>query len=341
MPHYKGLATGIGSMPHTDVHLAMDLILKYTPEIPFWPQLPKRDYKESMVAQFSEGFPCLEVTPRGVTFDGSEMDAKLEQFYDKIINSDVPSFKISPDYAAGLWKFYDILLKGNCKEAQFIKCQLVGPFTFASSINDDKGVALIHNKVFMQAIVKGLAMKAIWQIDLFKKLNKRIIMFIDEPYLGCFGSAYTPINRDDVVEALAELTDEIRSRGAMVGVHCCGNTDWSIFTDIDTIDIISFDAFGFLDKLLLYPDDLKEFFERGGILCWGIVPTDRFSGNETAQELLERMSVGIATLVKKGLDKTLLEEGLILSPSCGLGALDIAKSEPILSLLSEVSKQIR
>jgi methionine synthase II (cobalamin-independent) len=166
-------------------------------------------------------------------------------------------------------------------------------------------------------------------------------MFIDEPYLGCFGSAYTPINREDVLRSLTELTQDIKSEDVLLGVHCCGNTDWSIFTDVPGIDIISFDAFGFLDKLVLYADNLKDFLKRGGIICWGIVPTQEFLGNESAELLVEKIKEGINILAKKGLDKNLLLDKLIISPSCGLGTLDTDKSEAILKLLSRTSAFIR
>jgi hypothetical protein len=123
--------------------------------------------------------------------------------------------------------------------------------------------------------------------------------FFDEPYLGCFGSAYTPINREDVVVGLTELTQEIKSDGVLTGIHCCGNTDWSIFTEIQSLDIISFDAFDFLERFLLYAENIREFLGRKGIICWGIVPTQNFSGKETPQLLTEKNYAGIDVLVKK------------------------------------------
>jgi len=338
MPKLKGLATGIGSLPHKDVDSALDLIFKYTPQIPFWPQLPKRDIREGMVAQFSENFPGIKVADEGLSFKPEEK--QLEIFYDRIIAQDIDYFKISPDFALGIHKFYARLEKQGLKEIEFIKCQVVGPFTFAASVNDDKGVALLHDSVLMQAILKGLIMKAIWQIKLFKKLGKKIILFFDEPYLGSFGSAYTPINREEVVKGLTEVTEGIKSDNVLTGVHCCGNTDWSIFTDIDSLDIISFDAYGFQDKFVLYADNLKDFLERGGIVCWGIVPTQELGG-QSPDLLLEKIKEGIRVLVKKGLDKDLLLENLMLSPSCGMGTLDIDKTEKILNILSQISEKIR
>ena len=50
----KGLSTGVGSLPFKDPGQALELISRSVPEIPFWPQLPKRDKREGMVAQYSE-----------------------------------------------------------------------------------------------------------------------------------------------------------------------------------------------------------------------------------------------------------------------------------------------
>lgn len=341
MSEIKGLATGIGSLPHKDAQAALDLIFKYLPRAPFWPQLPKRDIREGMVAQFSENFPCLQVSRGGLFFSTlQDRDKELEIFYEHIIAADVDYFKITPDFAFGLYKFYQRMEKSGLKEAEFIKCHITGPFTFAAGIKDEEGVALLHNAVFMQAILKGLAMKALWQIKFFSEFKKKMIIFIDEPYLGCFGSAYTPINREDVVKGLAELTEGIKSEDVLLGVHCCGNTDWSIFTDVKGIDIINFDAFGFLDKLALYSDNLKEFLNRGGILCWGIVPTYDLTEKETPGLLINKINEGIDILAKKGMDRDLLLSRILLSPACGLGTLDAAESEKILKLLSEVSSVI-
>ena len=342
MAKLKGLATGIGSLPHKDVDSAVDLIFKYTPHIPFWPQLPKRDIREGMVAQFSEKFPFLEVNQNGLNFSAfSSQEGELEKFYERIIANDIDYFKISPDFAQGLHRFYARLEKMNLGDIEFIKCQVTGPFTFAATIKDDNGVALLHDAVFLQAILKGLTMKALWQIKFFEKFGKKIIMFLDEPYLASFGSAYTSINRQDIVKGLTEFAGGVKSENILVGVHCCGNTDWSIFTDVPRIDIISFDAFGFLDKFVLYADELKGFIKKGGIICWGIVPTHEFSGKESAELLVEKLKEGINILAKKGIDKDLLLEKLIISPSCGLGTLDTDKSEAILKLLSRTSAFIR
>lgn len=341
MPDLRGLATGIGSLPFKDAQEAVKLVLKYFPRVPFWPQLPRVDMREGMIAQFSQNLPCLKMTPDGLEFNSKNKDGELEVFYEQIITHNLEHFRIGPDYAAGLHEFHEALGKTNLRGVDFIKCHITGPFTFAAGIKDENGASLMGDPIFMQVIVKALIMKALWQVKHFSKFGKQIILFIDEPYLGAYGSAYSPVNREDVVKVLKEMAEGISSEDVIAGVHCCGNTDWSMFTSIDSIKLINFDAFGFMDKFLLYAGDLKAFLARGGIICWGIVPTQEFTGKETAELLLKKILGGIDSLVKKGLDRSLLLEHLFISPACGLGSLQTEKPEKIFSLLSALAQEIR
>jgi len=337
----KGLTTGIGSLPHRDADQAVELIFKFLPNIPFWPQLPKKGIREGMAAQYSENFPCLKVTADGIIFDNRSIEKELEDFYGRIISGDDDYFRISRNFASGLYSFYEKLKVSDLKAVEFIKCHITGPFTFLAGINNNEGVSILHDEVFMQAAVKSLTMKARWQINLFREFNKKSILFIDEPYLGCFGSAFTPLTRENVIQRLGELTAALQSEDLLIGAHCCGNTDWSLFTDVPGIDIISFDAFGFTDKLALYSANLKTFFSKGGILCWGIVPTQENFDFLEPEYLLAKLEDGIKSLVKKGLDADLVRNNLLLSPSCGLGTLDETKAAKVFSILAEVSSIFR
>ncbi len=340
MTRFKGLATGIGSLPYKDTTSALAHIFERVGQAPFWPQLPKRDVREGMVAQFARNLPCLEVKSDGAAYNPRQKEKALEEFYEHIINNDVPYFELGREYAAGFYAFLEHLEEQGTGEAAFLKCHITGPFTFAASFKDDKGVALLHDEIFMQAVVKGLGMKALWQIRELERFGKEIIMFVDEPFLSCFGSAYTPIGRQQVVDVLSELTETINSPNVWIGVHCCGNTDWSLFTDVPAMRIINFDAFSFMEKVFIYAKDLQGFLGRGGALCWGIVPTHEYDQKVTVGQLVSKIESGLATLEKKGLDRKQLVQRLLISPSCGLGTIDQDKTSSILKLLQETSQAL-
>ena len=133
------------------------------------------------------------------------------------------------------------------------------------------------------------------------------------------------------------IIQEIHSKGSIAGVHCCGNTDWSIFTDTD-IDIINFDAYAYIDSVLLYYKEINKFLQRGGCLAWGIVPTSEAVLKETSQTLFEQLSKGIEELEKKSIPRNLMIANSILTPSCGMGTLSEALTEDIITKLNRVSK---
>jgi len=339
MIEISGLATGIGSLPYRNTEEALDLIFKYIPDIPFWPQLPRRSIFEGMIAQFSENIPCIKVNSSGVFYDAADKERELELFYSKAIERDLGYFRISQEYAPGFYAFLERV--DSLRSAAFIKTHITGPFTFAGGINDSSGISILHDDIMFQAIVQGLKMKALWQISLLSSLKKKIILFIDEPYLSCFGSAYTSINRGDVLSALNELTEGLSSDDVIVGLHCCGNTDWSMIAECSGIDIISFDAFGFQDKFALYAKEIKRFLDRGGVISWGVIPTNVSIVKPDIGLLVDKIKSGIGRLAEKGLDHSLLKQRTIITPACGLGTFPEVDAERVFHLLSGVSAVIK
>lgn len=336
----KGLATGIGSLPLVDAGEAVKLVFRCVPHIPFWPQLPRLNAREGMVAQFSENLPGLKMDPGGLRFAPEDREKELEEFYEKLIFRDVDYFEISRDFASGLYAFDEYLERADLSAVKFLKCQVTGPFSFSSAINNAEGKVILHDKVLMQAMAKGLGMKALWQVERFKRFGKKIIMFFDEPYLACVGSAYTPVDRNDVIEVFRELVEPLKGSGCLVGVHCCGNTDWSMLMEAGCIDIINFDAFEFRERFVLYAENLKDFLKKGGIVCWGIVPTQPDSELVPEQELARRIGEGVDILSAKGVDRGLICERMMISPACGLGTMGEARARDTLELLGRTAALI-
>jgi len=333
------LTTGIGSFPHKDPKSALNLILKYS-SIPFWPQLPKRDFKESMALQFTENLKFLELRDKDIFLVESEdFSFKLAEVLEKIELKDINFFFIGRDFALGLEIFLEELREKKFSDIEFIKGQLIGPFTLAGSVKTKNKVAIFSNEDLMAAIVGSVSMKALWQIRRFKEYKKDIIIFFDEPILSSFGSAFCPLTKEMILRWLDRLILPLREEDVILGIHCCSDTDWSLLIEAD-FDILSFDAYSFLDNFLIYSEELKEFFKRGGYLAWGIVPTTEFRG-QTCKELIEKLEGAIEILAEKGIPKELILERSLLTPSCGLGYLTIEDSEEVLKKLFAISETLR
>ncbi len=340
---FNCIATGIGSLPVVDPDKAVALSLSYLPEAPFWPQLPKRDFREHMDAQYSESLPGLrlDAAKKRFFFDTStDLTPELEKFFERYIDKDYGFFGITEEYAAGFYAFIRSLKKKPPEDARFIKGHVTGPLTAGMSFKDETGKDIIHNDVLLDAVVKGLAMKAAWQILELRQFGKPVIIFIDEPAMESLGSAFSAVSSQVVVEKLNEIIAIIHELGGIAGIHCCGNADWPLLFNTD-VDIVNFDAFGYLERILLYPDDIKTFYGRGGALAWGIIPTGAFTGNETPEMLLAKLDEGIKRLEFHGVEREVILRQCVITPSCGMGSLTPEQAEAILKLLREVSARIQ
>lgn len=336
----RGLATAIGSFPHTDPGPALELIEKYLPAAPAWPQLPKRGVRENMCPQFSSGLPALRLDEGEgkIYFQvGEDLPAELEKFYLRVIEDDLDYFGLTPDYALGFHALLKYLEEG--RRFPLIKGCVTGPVTFGLTITDqDRKPSLYHPEIF-DAVTKGIAMKARWQAKKLAPFCDRAIVFIDEPYLASVGSALVSLQVGEVIAKLNEVIDAVHREGALAGVHCCANTDWSILMRT-AVDILSFDAFGYAKNLLLYSDAIKEFFRRGGFLAWGITPsTDAIEG-EDADSLWKRLLASWERLEKLGFERPELIERSLITPSCGMGTVTTEQCEKILRVNREISDRV-
>jgi methionine synthase II (cobalamin-independent) len=340
---FNCIATGIGSLPIVDPGKAAALSLKYVMEAPFWPQLPQRDFREQMDAQYSETLPGLIVdeVKKRVFFDTSrDLTPALELFFERYLAKDYSFFKMTEGYAAGFPAFIGAMKKGFPRGMRFVKGHITGPLTAGTSFKDETGRDIIHHEMLFDAVVKGLAMKAAWQIQELKQFNKPIIIFIDEPAMESLGSAFSAVSQEVVAEKLNEIIDAIHELDGIAGIHCCGNADWPMIFNT-RVDIVNFDAFGYMERVMLYPGDIKRFIDRGGALAWGIVPTGAYTGNETADMLITRLHKGMKQLEKEGLDRRTILRQCLITPSCGMGSLTPDTAEAILKLLREVSDKMQ
>ena len=336
-------ATGIGSSPSLDARGACLNILKRTPGIPFWPQLVKISLLEDFFIQFSEGLTFLNIKEGAKILEVSsiEPESRLTEFYEHFLAEDTGYFRISRDYAAGLYELLELVSGDPGQSGPFIKGHTVGPVSFAAGIMGADGRTLLSNPDLKDALTKGIAIKALWQAGELARSGKRPIIFLDEPYLSGFGSAFSPIERHEVIDMLKEVIEYLRERSdVLIGIHCCGNTDWSMIIDADP-DIINFDAFAFTEYFLLYPDAISRFINSGGAIAWGIVPTLDFKGTETVEELRLKLEQCVARLKEIGLDPDLIARRSLITPACGMGTMDEKSSNRVLELLSLVSKEMR
>jgi hypothetical protein len=335
-------ATGIGSVPFTDPQEAVALILETLPQIPYWPQMVQLGYLEEMAAQAARGLAGLKVDEahRRVGLDPDlPRDEALAQFYEAILSGDLTPFAFNEREARGFFALLEAVASRGCP-CPALKGQLSGPVTFAGVIKDAAGKPILYDQELTQAVCAGLARKVAWQAEKFRQLGKEPVVFLDEPFLAGFGSAYLPISGDEVTAILTQTLTEAREAAAgpvTLGTHCCGNTDWSLLLKAP-IDILSFDSYGYFENLRLYGQALSAFLARGGWLAWGLIPTNEDFQQETPDTLWQRFTEQVTRLAEdmhRGLKEILAQS--LLTPACGMGYLSRDAGLRVLTSLKELS----
>jgi methionine synthase II (cobalamin-independent) len=327
------LSTAIGSLPHNDPQKAVDLIFETFPEFPVWPQLSNVNINEDMIIQYTQGIP-------GAVYDENDnrwyLDPESEDFYEKLeefyldyesIISDgdmdlLDKYGISGEFSSSLPLFFEKLKKAH---PIAIKGQITGPFTWGTSLIDRDKKCAFYDETLREIVVKGLTLKALWQVYNFKKYspNSIPVIFLDEPTMSQYGtSAFITVSREDIIGSINEIADILKQHGAVVAIHCCGKTDWSLITE-SNVDMINFDGFFFAESLGLYAKEIEKFLKKGGFIAWGIVPTlDEDSLLTSSPDSLEeKFEIAKSYLVNKGIDQDLIIESSIITPSCGAGGL--------------------
>jgi hypothetical protein len=325
-----------------------------TPEIPSWIQFPKRIFYENMIVQFAEGMPGLVNDGERFYIDTTAPDflEQLTDFYARYLavteNGDLAvldSFGLSPKYAAGFDEFISRLPEHAAShKVAMLKGQVTGPFTMGTNLLDqDRRCSYYHHQL-RDVTVKTVALRAMWQMTRLSTFDLPVMVFLDEPSLLGFGSqTFLTVSREDVIGDVNEVTAVIHAQGALAGVHCEENTDWSLLMESD-LDVLDFDAYDHMQAITLYPAELNTFLERGGWLGWGIVPTlDReAAATETVPSLLARFEDGVQCLTRKGFERELLLRRALITPGCGAGGvLTEALAERVLGLLRELSITLR
>lgn len=346
------IPVAIGSLPYSDEKEALGIVFENFKEAPFWPQLSNKNRNEDMVSQYTENIPGIfyeESEDRWYISDEKEdFYEKLEEFfidYENVISGDeetLEKYAISENFAASLQLF---LNKAKELQPPFLKGHITGPFTLATMLVDRSNKCAFYDETMREIILKGLILKALWQIKKFKEVspNSIPIIFIDEPSVSQFGTtAFLTVSKDDITNLFKEISSVLKQKGALVGVHCCGKTDWSLILN-SGVDIINFDGFDYAESLGFYAKEVEAFTKRGGLIAFGIVPTldSEALDKSSPQTLKDKYEQALKYLTDKGLNKNDIIKSSFVTPSCGAGSLSPEMAKKAMEYTSQLSKILR
>jgi hypothetical protein len=336
----------IGSLPFHDHDLALGEVLRRTPETPHWVQLPSHP-REDFLVQFCEGLPGLRVEPAmRIDNRSADFEAELLAFYEDFLEVteggrplEATRFEVSREAAPGIRLLREAL---EGRAPLVVKGQVSGPLTVLTGIQDADGRWAYYDERIRDATVKLLCLKARWQAEFLRQCGHPVMVFVDEPALGHLGSsAYIGISPLDAQSHLREVVQAIDAAGAWPGLHVCANADWGTLL-VDGLRVLSFDAFSYFDRVVLFRQEILRFLDRGGMLAWGIVPTSPEALRDAQARAIVRVLMGQAQeLAGAGRSADEILTRSFITPSCGLGSLPAELASRAMDLTAEVSTALR
>jgi len=325
-----GAVTGIGSLPHTSIRVAIRSVAEFSPEVPFWPQLPQLSEQESIVGQ---GLGVVEglIEPRNEGYGYQVKDGRLNSVLENLHRS---RGDLRPANAAGFGAFEEALSAGLFRSAVAVKGQIEGPITLSAYLFH-KGRPFLSDPALFAAVAFHVSQIIVWQIDRLKSAGLPVLLFVDEPALCLDAPVANAVPEEQRLSALAATLEDARMRGAYAGLHCCAARPLERMCRVEP-DIISFDAHQGLD--LFFADwHALDFVNRGGSVAYGVVPTRR------GLNAVDSATIFVRWLRATSLagDPQRFAQRAMITATCGLGLLDTSAVRESFAIAHSVSKLIR
>jgi hypothetical protein len=325
-----GAVTGIGSLPLTSATSAVLSIADFSPEIPFWPQLPQLSQQESIVGQ---GLGIVEnlIEPRDEGYGYQVKEGQLDSVLEILHRS---RGELTSANAAGFGAFEEALSSGLFSSALAVKGQIEGPITLSAYLFH-QGRPFLADPALFAAIAFHVSQIISWQIDRLKSAGVPVLLFVDEPALCLDMSVANAVPVEERLDALAATLEGARIRGAYAGLHCCAARPFERMCRVQP-DIISFDAHEGLD--LFFADwHALDFMQQGGTVAYGMVPT------RPGVNAVDSATIFIRWLKAASLagDPQKFAQRALITATCGLGLLDASAVAESFGVAHSVSKLIR
>ncbi len=311
-------ATGVGSLPHRDADEAAEFSLRWAPELPFVPTLPRRSPAEGMIAQALVGLNGVSVGPYGaITVDVARLDPAAPVATD-----------LDHDSFGGLRAF---LAAARGRRGP-VKWQFTGPLTL--------GLTLVNAGVepHLAFAVAGAAVRAhvgALRAAIAEELpGCAQLVVLDEPMAEELSSRAFPLATDEAIDLLSGALAPLETVGPdapATGVHCCATPDWSSLIAAGPT-VLSIPTRPFVVSIAGY---ISRFLRSGGWVIWGAIPTDG-PLIDTPRLLWSHLNVVHEGLVQRGVDRQQMLAQAMYSPACGLALHSEVVAERVFALLGEL-----
>ncbi|HMP40286.1 MAG TPA: hypothetical protein PKA05_07900 [Roseiflexaceae bacterium] len=327
-----------GGLPYRSATQALEISRRYAGTFLAWPQLPQRSPRERGLIQSMCGFPgaVIDHARGSIHVDRALAARRLDELSMAYLEHDLGYAALTPDDAAGL---AELQRQAELfRSAVVLKGQILGPISVAAQLTDEQQRPLIYDQVLFDAIVQFLRLRIAWQEKQLRAVALQTIMCVEEPLLDIIGQPFLPLDWNQAAEQITLVLGGVNGRRA---VAAGGAVEWSNIL-LPPVDLIIADVVSYGHGLVAAAVPLAEFVASGGMVGFGIVPTDDDLLASTQSEILEqRFERLIDTLARAGVNRDQLVRQALIAPTGTLGYSSTETAERVLLLLADLSHALR
>ena len=326
---FEGLCrtTAMGIMPHRDAEKALGLSLGL--DIPFWPQLPNVSYFEDMYAQASEHFPgvVVDVENKRIYFDRARFDEDILDYSTKM--GEESTFSLSERHSVVYHRF----LSEDLSRYPAIRGQVIGPVSYGFKITDGDNRPIIYDDEVRALLFDFIQRKVDAQYHELKEKNANAFVWLDEPGLGWVFSGLSGYG--DLL-AKKEYGDFLGGLDGPGALHLCANVNLPYLLSLG-VALLSFDAYQIELMPKAYAQAVADYVTAGGIISWGIVPTDSSAlAGESPESLSERLAMYWNVVASNSMVSAsrIAQQALIAPARCCLRNVELVSTSKAASIPS-------
>lgn len=325
-PWPAGSATGIGSLPGTDIGEAQRVVLGELPDLPHLPELPARG-------------PGADLIGRSA---GLLVDLPVEVYAGR--------WRVAPRPGRDLRRALDLMerdldqLAEQAEEyAGPIKVQAAGPLTLAASLELPIGGRLLRDAGAVRDLTGSLAEGLRAHVAAVARRLPRasVLLQVDEPSLPAVLAGRVPTESGfgayravEAVDAAALLRTVVESVGVPTLVHCCAPD-----VPLELIRSTGAVAVALDLDLVTDLDPLGEAIDAGLGLLAGAAPTRPPSAGRatTSAQIADRVR---QLWDRLGFPRRQLAQQVVVTPACGLAGATPEYARTVLAACRDAGRRL-
>lgn len=321
-----GVATGIGSMPGTDITEAVKLVFGELPELPYLPELPARGPGAELVGRTAGLLVELPVELYAARWRVAGRAGRAGR-----------DLRRTRDFLA---RDLDALTEAGDGFTGTLKVQAAGPWTLAANLDLPVGGRMLRDPGAVRDLTASLAEGLAAHVaEVAARLpGARILLQLDEPSLPAVLAGRVPtesgwqtLRAVQVATATEALARVVTAAGVPVVVHCCApDVPVALLRDAGAAAVA-------LDLDLVGPlDPLGDALDAGlGLFAGAAAPVGTQA--PTSAQVADR----VRRLWREiGLPAERLPAQVVVAPACGLAGATPEYARAVLAACREAARRL-